>query len=124
MRRFQRRFRLRTLMAIVAVVALALALWLELRRGEYRMWARFHADQEQRFLRMAVDIARFPPGARPAGYVAQTRGAAAVHAEEAARYQRGVSRPSEAIPPPDRTFDFHPGGVGYTSIKEQLRRFR
>jgi len=124
MRRFQWRFRLRTLMAIVALVALALASWLEPRRSEYRVWALYHADQEQRFLRMAADIERYPHGARTAGYVTQTRAAAAHHAKEAERYQRGISRPWEAIAPDPGFASNHPGGAGYRVMKEQLRRFR
>jgi hypothetical protein len=124
MRRLGWRFRLRTLMALVALVALALASWLGLRRGENRTWARFHADQEQRFLRLAASLAGDPPGPRTARYVAETRVAAATHAREAERYRRGVSRPWEAIAPDPAFAELHPGGAGYREMKGQLRRFR
>ena len=124
MRRFRWRFRLRTLMAIIALVALALASWLWARRSEYRMWALFHADQEQRFLRMVSDIQRAPQGPIAARYIAQTRTAAAAHAREAERYRRGVSFPWEVIAPDPSFADMHPGGSGYEGTKEQLRRFR
>ena len=123
-RRFRWRFRLRTLMAIIALVALALASWLWTRRGEYRMWALFHADQEQRFLRMVSDFQSVPQGPRAARYIAETRAAAAAHAREAERYRRGVSFPWEAIAPDPSYADLHPGGSGYEGTKEQLHRFK
>jgi hypothetical protein len=123
MRPFQWRFRLRTLMAIVAMVALALASWLGPRRIEYRMWARFHADQERQFLRMAANIERHRHSARTAGDVADSRAAAALHANEAERFQRGVFRPWEAITPDPSFADIH-RGASYKAVEKQFRRFK
>jgi hypothetical protein len=123
-KRFQWRFRIGTLMNIVALVALALASWLGQRRSEYRMWALYHADQAQRFLRMAAVLERYPRGPMTAGYATQTLAAAAVHAKEAERYQRSISRPWRAIAPDPCFASYHPGGSGYKEMKEQLRRFR
>jgi hypothetical protein len=105
---FPRRFRLRTLMVIVALVALALAAWLEPRRREYRMWARFHADQERLFRR--------PVRGNPS--------AADMHAEIKRTYLNAVARPWLTVSPDPRFADIHPGGENYEKSKHEIERFR
>jgi hypothetical protein len=102
------RFRLRTLMAVVALVALVLASWLEPRRREYRMWARFHADQERLFSRPIVG----------------NPSAAAVHAAIKNRYLDAATCPWVTVTPDPRYADIHPGGVNYKISKVQIERFR
>jgi hypothetical protein len=105
---FPRRFRLRTLMAIVALVAFALAAWLEPRRRECRMWARFHANQERLFRRPVVG----------------DRSAADMHAEIKRVYWNAAARPWVTVSPDPRFADIHPGGVNYEENKHELERFR
>ena len=108
LRGFPRRFHLRTLMAMVALVALALAAWLEPRRSEYRMWARFHADQERRFRRPRVG----------------DQSAADVHGEIKRIYWDAVAQPWITVAPDPRYADIHPGGVNYEKTKHEIERFR
>jgi hypothetical protein len=95
-------------MAIVALVAIALAAWLEPRRREYRMWARFHADQERLFSRPVVG----------------DPSAADIHAEIKGIYLNAVARPWVTVSPDPRLADIHPGGVNSEKNKHELERFR
>jgi hypothetical protein len=107
-RRYQWHFRLRTLMAVVALVALALASWLEWRRSEYRMWASFHADQERLFRR---PVGGDQEAANISEFIKNT-------------YLSGVARPWINVPPDPRYADIHPGGVNYQKTKGEIERFR
>jgi hypothetical protein len=108
LRGFSRRFRLRTLMVIVALVALALASWLEPRRRDYRMWARFHADQERLFRRPVVG----------------NPSAADIHGEIKRIYLDAAAQPWITVSPDPRYADIHPGGVNYVKNKHEIERFR